>query len=575
MLSSVFAAQTSLCDHFNEDDPSTWRCVWKRRCAHAHGKDDVRTKEEATEEWRAHLMTALPQQNAQLPAMLNRLLSAGAAALDTLSSSGLSKSAGRSGGGGGGVTSPSHMTHRRSTSGLSRDGSSGNLQGIGMRQTSQSARVPQLTFAGQALQMGGTSAYQQQNEVSPRSQPLTPMQQSRTPIMIHPTMPSQQQHGSPSQESPRSLPAAAIKAPAMTEARTPLGLSGGLGFFSGAESQLWAPSPKMQTQQLQQQAAAGVQMGSQSAGPPSRHLERFVFEPQPPQQPQQQPSVQSEQQAAAAWAVAAKLEEYESADRGSQSEPLMGASSFIISSTFQSQSSSHRLLLDNSTPLSPPPPHHPTLQISSTSPSPDSVLPTTVANTLWTSPIATSVTDEQRATVHAATSPPPSAQTTASFRKQLADRLMCSQDAVSSHVLQTPISTPCCGLALCKSCIDAHLAQCNATKRQPKHEGELKSDDNGVVVHNEEEASVSGPSKCKCGRPMDAADITRLRDSPVNRTLQSLTEWLRQMETGNAESNEASFKVQLTPPPPAADARSISPNAGKQQQPTAQEPPAV
>lgn len=47
--------KTGLCDHFDEHDVSKWRCVWKRRCAHAHGRGDLRSKEEAMEEWRAHL----------------------------------------------------------------------------------------------------------------------------------------------------------------------------------------------------------------------------------------------------------------------------------------------------------------------------------------------------------------------------------------------------------------------------------------------------------------------------------------------------------------------------------------
>src|SRR4051812_2811000 len=100
--------QTGLCDHFNEDDPSSWRCVWKRRCAHSHGRDDVRTKEEATEGWRQHLMAALPLTNhAQLPTMLNRLLAAGGAAFDSLAAGSGGKS--RTGSN----ASPSSAHHRR------------------------------------------------------------------------------------------------------------------------------------------------------------------------------------------------------------------------------------------------------------------------------------------------------------------------------------------------------------------------------------------------------------------------------------------------------------------------------
>ena len=43
------------CDHFRQNDPHSWKCVWKRRCAHAHGHADLNTKEQAMEGWRQHL----------------------------------------------------------------------------------------------------------------------------------------------------------------------------------------------------------------------------------------------------------------------------------------------------------------------------------------------------------------------------------------------------------------------------------------------------------------------------------------------------------------------------------------
>ena len=43
------------CDHFRQNDPHSWKCVWKRRCAHAHGQADLKTKEQAMEGWRQHL----------------------------------------------------------------------------------------------------------------------------------------------------------------------------------------------------------------------------------------------------------------------------------------------------------------------------------------------------------------------------------------------------------------------------------------------------------------------------------------------------------------------------------------
>ena len=43
------------CDHFRQNDPHSWKCVWKRRCAHAHGHADLKSKEQAVEGWRRHL----------------------------------------------------------------------------------------------------------------------------------------------------------------------------------------------------------------------------------------------------------------------------------------------------------------------------------------------------------------------------------------------------------------------------------------------------------------------------------------------------------------------------------------
>jgi len=37
------------CDHFRQNEPRSWKCVWKRRCAHAHGQADLKTKERAME----------------------------------------------------------------------------------------------------------------------------------------------------------------------------------------------------------------------------------------------------------------------------------------------------------------------------------------------------------------------------------------------------------------------------------------------------------------------------------------------------------------------------------------------
>jgi hypothetical protein len=47
--------KTGLCEHFDEHDPSKWNCVWKRGCAHAHGRDELRNKEVAIKLWNDHL----------------------------------------------------------------------------------------------------------------------------------------------------------------------------------------------------------------------------------------------------------------------------------------------------------------------------------------------------------------------------------------------------------------------------------------------------------------------------------------------------------------------------------------
>ena len=43
------------CDRFREHDPHSWKCVWKRRCAHAHGQADLKSKEQAMDGWGQHL----------------------------------------------------------------------------------------------------------------------------------------------------------------------------------------------------------------------------------------------------------------------------------------------------------------------------------------------------------------------------------------------------------------------------------------------------------------------------------------------------------------------------------------
>ena len=62
---------TGQCDKWDDKDVRRWRCVWKRRCAHAHGRVDARSKEEATEEWKEHIRHAVGP--AAAPSLIARL----------------------------------------------------------------------------------------------------------------------------------------------------------------------------------------------------------------------------------------------------------------------------------------------------------------------------------------------------------------------------------------------------------------------------------------------------------------------------------------------------------------------
>ena len=600
--------RTTLCDHFDEDNPASWRCVWKRRCAHSHGRDDVRSKEEATEEWRAHLTAALPQSSSQMPSTtMHRLLSAGAAALDTLSSS--SAAAGGPMGGskghsrGGSISSPSsHLGHRRSVSGLSRDGvvTAGTMQaggvGIGMRAQSSSARVPQLSFQplqiGDASGGGGRPYGQNDMAMSPHTQPGTPLlqqqqlqqqqQQGRTPVLLHSTIgggvPSSthSSSGSSSGGSPVGQELKVGSIVGVSESRTPLGLSGGLGFFSSAESQLWAPSPKSQPPPVAHSVQQNI--GSQSAGPQTRHLERhmdsrFVFDTASQQQhmQMQQTTQQMQQQQqpsdpAAAWAVAAKLDEFDSHTRRPSSSAGFLPSGGLLHS-HASSSSSSLLLLEDSKLLSPHPSDIapvssllPASVVVVSSPSPDSQLLASIpsnmaAANLWTSPMAAVVTDEQTAA--------------AGFVRQLASHLQCAcvdtngaaaaagASPCAAHTLVAPVSTQCCGLSLCKSCVDSYLAQCkvalaSSLKKEITQESEVKSAESPVESPVPIESDALGV--CKCGFTIHAEHEQQLRSTAVNQALQTMLEWLRQLENGHGGGGNSSngadpFRSNLSPPP--------------------------
>jgi len=64
LMYHVAVYKTALCSNFNEDDPSSWTCPWRRRCAHAHGVADLRAKADAHREWQLHkaIISALARE---------------------------------------------------------------------------------------------------------------------------------------------------------------------------------------------------------------------------------------------------------------------------------------------------------------------------------------------------------------------------------------------------------------------------------------------------------------------------------------------------------------------------------
>jgi len=439
-----------------------------------------------------------------------------------------------------------HREHRRSLTGMSREGSSGDLrgapssQGIGLRAQSSSARVPQLSF--QPLNVGNSNTYTgaQGDVASPHSQPLTPMHQQRTPILLH-SAGLVSAHSSAGQDSPRALPAAALS---KAESRTPLGING-LGFFSGAESQLWAPSPKSQVAQ--------VPVGSQSTGSHTRHLDSFVFEESesvvvreqhpPPSQQQQQQLQQS--LAAASWSGSTKLEEFDS-----ESKRSAGAISGERIRTLAATSYHSPLLMmekagdgASSAPTSALP--------SEPSVSPDSLVPAKVVDTLWQSPPATMSLSDQQAIMHAASSPVCGGGAQAALVSQLAAHLQCPRSEPSSpaHRLRSPVSTMCCGLTICKPCVEPHLAAC---KSNLASQGAGDDAQNGRPAQGVEFVGV-----CSCGHSLRSDDEHQLRNAPVNRALEKIVEWMQQLEGGACGVGDgggccAGETIKVSSPPAAA-----------------------
>jgi hypothetical protein len=491
--------KTGLCDHFDEDNPNSWRCVWKRRCAHSHGRDDVRTKEEATEGWKQHLMTALPlTSNTQLPTMLNRLLAAGGQAFDNI----VNNSAKRSSG-----TSPSSI-HRRSLSGTSGLQPQPLQPGLGpmrvgsMNQGPSGRPMSHLSFGGAPMHIGSPHSFAQPLDVSPHSQPSTPMH-ARVPMLL-----TGVGSGHSPKDSPRSLLSSttALRA-SPTEVRTPLGLTSGLGFFSGADSNLWAPSPK--TSQMTPSSGGGVQPQSTTG----RQVERFSFE--------QHPHTNVHDSAAAAWADAPRAEKTaHPMSTSSYLSPLHNSSLLIPHGNV----SNNPLLHTEDIKLLSPPVDPSQLEVSPapllhTSPSPDSVPTTVAAKALWSSPPTVDINhtangmtlvQEKEVTVPF------------SFQQQLTSHLQCSLPIPpnASHLFSSPVVTSCCGLALCKQCVEPYLI----AQSQPVAQSKSPSLSSDEVEQKKQESSSS--IVCRCGRRMDAQ---RLRDAPIVSSLQSLRDWAKQI----------------------------------------------
>jgi len=547
--------KTGLCDHFNEEDPSTWKCVWKRRCAHSHGRDDVRTKEEATDDWTAHIVATTPP-GAQLNTMLNRLLSAGAAALETLSAS-----KGRA------ALSPSQTQQRRSLPTLSRESSQSSMTSMSSRSTvGSSARVPHLAFQNHAQSIVQQQAGYSQSAseaASPRthSQPLTP-QQPRAPLLLPSAGASIPSHAhAAAQSSPRTLGSGsgASGGRSSGELRGPLSLAmGGLGFSSPQEAELWCPSPKT----LTHQSAHASPMAH------SRAVAHFQFDKSSQSDVPHSTTV-SAATAAAAWARAEQAEHEANARRPFQSGNVMGlrghsrhASLLFLESRPNSLPSAahvaaHLQGADNGPSSAPP--------ASAFSPSPDNPLTASTVRTLLASP-----TEEERFDVKRGTRASASASASASATitpttaipsiliQQLHDRLMCMHGTSTStpHVLDTPISTLCCGAAICRSCIPAYLERSKKllddARRKESDDAERKSfDATSPTSCRPSPAPIHAVALCTCGHAMSREEAEKLQHLPTNQTIDAVMKWMQDMEmekmmTSNVKQHD---DTETTPSP--------------------------
>jgi hypothetical protein len=499
--------KTSRCDHFSEENPSTWKCVWRRRCAHSHGREDIRSKEEATEQWRQHLMVALPR--AESINSLARLLSAGQTALETLNQQQGKSSRSNSMQGAGTPTmmaaSPGGHGHWRS------------LSGDGMRESPHAAMMAQQhqqQMANMQARQPTTGALgqmrmQQQQQQQPSGYPPYPPSQSdsltHSPQLQHQSLRAPLQRSDPTLTTLHSTsqglsPRNGVALPSPSKGAA-INLGGGLGggFFSGSDTSLWAPSPK----------------NANTAAPPTiARAERFTFEsagahPRPELTGAGGPSV--------AW----------SSERESDRSTT---STFGPSLTVEDRPRSRV-----------PSPRAAAPRLTTGSPSPDAHMPTSVVQTLWLSPppiseSVSSISAFAPATVSdilgrrtsppmTATAPPPPDSI---LKSHLSSHLQCAYPATPSspsHLLSTPITTPCCGVSICQACVPMHLTQC-ATALQSEAADQQKTfedEKHAADALPEKEGAIG---KCTCGRTMRTADVEALKGAPVNQALDRVTKLL-------------------------------------------------
>lgn len=280
--------------------------------------------------------------------------------------------------------------------------------------------------------------------------------------------------------------------------KSSIGLGGGLvgGFFSGSDTSLWAPSPKTNT--------------TTQAPPMAGRAERFTFDTANSGQQRADTTVDL----SAAWAADRE------ADRAAHFGP-----SLTVEERPRSRAPSPRAAIDGP-------------RLTTGSPSPDAHMPTSVVQTLWLSPTPVADTSAlaaafappsgqdilgQRASpgqLAGPTTTATAAQADTDWKVQLSSHLQCAYPLTPtspSHLLSTPISTPCCGVSLCQACVPAHLSQCATTLQTEKQQSE---DEKHSATAPEQEAPIG---KCSCGRTLHSADADHLRNAPVNKALDEVT----------------------------------------------------